>query len=151
MPIANKRPSLPPWQIFCGCLNAKPNLHTCSIWSRHQPSKPGGLQGFHARFPKCWLQQRRLCSWLLQGRAVGSFSWIMLAWIHAEFGIMGLQRYERFISVNFSHFPYDRTQRCFCKSKISAQQMVSIRKCFLCQLHNHMSPKLPFKSSEGLF
>lgn len=37
-------------------------------------------------------------------------------------------RSERFLSVNFSHFPSDRTQCCFCKSKIGAQQMVSIRK-----------------------
>ena len=95
VPIANKRPSLPPWQIFRGCLNAKPKLHTCSIWSALQPSKPGALQGFHARFPKCWLQQCRRCSWLLRDGQCGHFLGFVPAWIYTEFGIVGLQRYER--------------------------------------------------------
>lgn len=38
--------------------------------------------------------------------------------VHAEFDAVGLQRQDRLVSVNLSHFPYRRTQCCFCKSKI---------------------------------
>lgn len=76
LPIAKKGPSLPPWQIFCVCSNAKPKPHTCSTWSHHQPSKPGALQGLHTHCTKCWLQQWRLHSRQLRGQAFGWFSWI---------------------------------------------------------------------------
>lgn len=94
---------------------------------------------------------RRLHAWLLQGWAVGLLSWIYGSlnprWI-SHHGSLKIQ----ILDFSFLTFPLWQDTYGFCKSKIWAQQMVSIRrKCFLCQPHNHTSPKLPFKSSQGFF
>lgn len=132
-------------------LNVKPDLHTCSVWSHCQPSKPGALRGFHTCFPKHQWQQGGCMLGCCKDGAVGLFSWIYDSlnprWI-SHHGSLKAQ----IIDFSFLTFPLWQDIYGFCKSKIWAQQMVSRRrKCFLCQLHNHTSPKLPFKSFQVFF
>lgn len=151
LPIAKKGPSLPPWQIFCVCSNAKPKPHTFQLDLTISLQNLEPFRGYTLIVQNADCSNEGCIPGSCEDRHSGGFLGFLPSWIHTEFGIMSLWRFEKLLSVNFSHFPYDRTRCCFCKSKIWAQQMVSIRKWFLCQLLNHMGPKLPFKSSERLF